>query len=361
MNIGVDIKAFKNGSTGINRYIRCILDELQQADSENHYYLFECKKSDYMPTNSNWTKITARSKLPGTIWMQLALPKLLRKHKIDIFWAPEQICPVFRVPPNVKIVTTIHDFTYLRYPETCELFVLLVGKSLMGLTIKKTSALLPVSDYIANELTVFYPTAKSTSKIICAIYNGVNDWGVNIPPTKRSDFLFFPGNLEPRKNLSRLIKALEIVNEAGIDISLRMCGPKGWKNSDFHQLIKSSPIKNRIKHLGFLSDEELTNQYLTCKAVVFPSSYEGFGLPVIEALRLNTPVLTSRGTVMEEVAGENAMYFDPHNVDSIAETIMTFLKNGGPAINRENLNRYTWKRSAEKLLDVFTEIYKRKT
>jgi glycosyltransferase involved in cell wall biosynthesis len=356
MNIGIDIKAFKNGSTGISRCVRSILDELQQIDSVNNYYLFECRESNYSPINPNWKKITQRSKLPGTVWQQLCLPRLIKKHKIDIFWAPEQICPVFRMPPSIKIVTTIHDFTYLRYPETCEMSVLLVGRTLMGLTVKKSSALLPVSDYIKNELTAFYPRLKSTSKIIRAVHNGVNDWDTNVPSVKRNNFLFFPGNLEPRKNLSRLIKALEIVNASGFELDLHICGPKGWKNSSFYKLVELSPIKNQIKHLGFLSEEELINQYMVCLAVVFPSFYEGFGLPVIEALRLNTPVLTSRGTVMEEVAGESATYFDSYDVNSIAETIMTFMKTGGPPINREKLNRYTWRRSAESLLEVFNEI-----
>jgi glycosyltransferase involved in cell wall biosynthesis len=358
MNIGIDIKAFRSGSagTGISRYIRRLLDELQRLDSENRYTLFECGKSDYAPTNPNWSKVSKNSRLPGTVWMQLALPGLIRKHKIDVFWAPEMICPVFGVPRNVKIVTTIHDFACLRYPETCETSVLLVVKSLMGLTIKKSAALLPVSDFVKKELCEFYPRANSTQKIIRTVYNGVSGWDIEVPDTPRENFLFFPGNLEPRKNLSRLIKALEIVNASGMEIELRICGPKGWKNSDFHKQIESSPIKDRVRHLGFLSDEDLTKQYLSCKAVVFPSIYEGFGLPVLEALRLNTPVLTSSGTVMEEVAGENAIYFNPSDADSIASAITTFLKTGAKPIDREGLKRFSWERSAVELLDIFRGI-----
>jgi len=356
MNIGIDIKTFKNAGTGISRHVRCIIDELQQIDSENRYYLFECRKSDYNPTNPNWSKISQNSKLPGTAWMQLVLPKLIRKYKIGVFWAPGQICPVFGVPSKVKIATTIHDFTHLRHPETCDRFFLLSGKLFMGLTVKKTAAILLVSDCIKKELGDFYPRALSTQKIIRTIYNGASDQNAKIQPAKRENFLFFPGSLEPRKNLIRLIKAIEVVNESGDVVDLHICGPKGWKNSDIHQHIESSPVKDRIKHLGFLSEDELTEQYLKCKAVIFPSIYEGFGLPVLEALKMNTPVLTSRGTAMEEIAKENAMYFNPYDINSIAETIRDFLKTGGPAIKAESLSRYTWKQSAERLLEVFKEL-----
>jgi glycosyltransferase involved in cell wall biosynthesis len=356
MNIGVDIKAFKNGSTGISRYVRSILDELQQIDSENRYVLMECRPSGYAPVNPKWEKISQNRKMPGTLWLQTVVPGLIRKHGVNIFWAPEQIAPVLRLPRGVRIVTTIHDFTYLRCPETCQMSVRLIQKLLTCLTIKKSAALVPVSEYIKNELAELFPHTITSRKIVRPVYNGVKGWNGADQPAKRENFLFFPGNLEPRKNLSRLIRALEAVNKSGFELDLHLCGPSGWKNSGFHKLVESSPVRERIKHLGYLPDNELRNQYLTCKAVIFPSVYEGFGLPVIEALRLGTPVLTSKGTVMEDVAGGNALYFDPYEENSIAETIINFLEAGGPVIDQTSLDRYTWRRSAEDLLGVFNEL-----
>ncbi len=363
MNIGVDIKAFKGASTktsrtGISRYITCILDELQEIDTENDYYLMECKASDYAPVNPRWKKFSYNGKMLGTLWLQTVVPKLIKKHDIDVFWAPEQIGPVFGLPRGVKVVTTIHDFTFLRYPQTCRASVLLIQKLLTAPTIKKSAALVPVSDYVKKELLDLYPYVSKTRKIIRTIGLGsdIKSLDVKSYPVKREGFLFFSGNMEPRKNLYRLIKALEIVNASGVEIDLQICGPSGWKNTDLRELMESSPIKHRVKHLGYLSEADLSNRYLTCAAVVFPSIYEGFGLPVLEALNLNTPVLTSKGTVMEEIAGQNALYFDPYDEHSIAETITDFLKTGGPVINHESLNKYTWRKSAEELLAVFREV-----
>jgi len=357
MNIGVDIKALRNKTTGICKYIRCILDELQRLDTENRYYLFECKLSNYEPVNPNWKKFSQMSKLPATIWQQLTLPVLLRKYNIDILWAPEQICPILRVPSSTKIVTTIHDFVITRYPKTSQTTDRLIKKLLAGPTIKKAAAIVPVSDRIKKELIDFFPYIPSTSKIVRTVNNGANARdNTPKPSTERKNFLFFPGNMEPRKNLTRLITALEIVNKSGFELGLHICGPEGWKNSGLRTQIESSSIRERIRHLGYLPEPDLLNQYLTCAALVYPSFYEGFGIPVLEALRLDTPVLTSKDTVMEEIAGANAMYFDPYDVDSIAGTIIRFLEAGGPVIDHASLDRYTWRRSAEDLLEVFNEL-----
>jgi len=358
MNIGVDMRPLVVGVTGVARYTGCILDELQQIDLKNNYYLFECRRSNYIPTNPKWEKISHNWKRVTTIWQQTVLPTLLRKHNIDILWAPEQVGPVCSMPHNTKLATTVHDFAVLRYPEMIMPLNLFLKRRLIPMTIKRSAALAPVSEYVRKELIEFYPYVESSRKIIKIVGNGAKDFGRVVKPRKRENFLFFPGNLEPRKNHIRLIKALETVNRSGFDLNLHLVGPSGWKNAELLKQINSGPLKDRVKYFGIVTDEELLNQYLSCAALVFPSVYEGFGIPVLEALKLDTPVLTSRGTVMEEIAGENAMYFDPHDIGSIAETIIRFLKTGGPVINQNSLNQYSWKRSAESLLEVFDELMK---
>jgi len=356
MNIGVEMRPLVAGVTGITRYTGCILDELQRIDHSNNYYLFECRRSSYIPTNPKWEKVSHNWKRISTIWQQLVLPSLLKKHKIDILWLPEQIGPVFRLPPNTKLVTSVHDFAVLRHPEMIVPGNLFLRRLLIPMTMKKSAALLPVSEYIKKELIKFYPYVESSGKIIKIVGNAAKSWDGEVKPVKRQNFLFFPGNLEPRKNHLRLIKALEIVNASGFELNLHLAGPAGWKNSELRKQINSGPLKDKIKYLGIVTDEELLNQYLSCAALVFPSIYEGFGIPVLEALMSDTPVLTSRGTVMEEIAGKNAMYFDPYNAESIAETIIEFLKSGGPVIDKTRLSEYTWGKAAESMLGVFEEL-----
>jgi glycosyltransferase involved in cell wall biosynthesis len=352
MRIGVDIKAFKNGSTGIARYLRSLLDELQEIDRENEYLLFSCAPSDYILHNPRWKKIITRWRLPGILWQQFVLPGLLKKHKIDVLWAPEQVCPIV-VPNTVRIITSVHDLTFLRFPKTCVWSNRLIQKYLFPLSISRSSILAPVSEYIGREVNRYFPRRMHMS-ILAIVPNSGQGWSV--PPSYRSsdrgDFLFFAGNLEPRKNLVCLIRALELLYEQhGLTIPLHLAGPAGWKNQRLHTFLAQSPIKNAVTHLGYISEERLKQEYLTCKMLIYPSLYEGFGMPVLEALSLDCLVLTSRGTAMQEIAGDAALYFDPEDSNSIAETVRRifdpsfdrseFLKNGAAVVGR-----YSWRKSA---------------
>lgn len=355
MNIGVDIRvfSFKHGKTGIARYLKSILNILQQEDSYNRYFLFECKKSSNYPIkNPLWKKIGGKFKIPGTIWQQLFLPILLKKHAIDCLWCPEQISPIL-TPRNTKIVTTIHDNVHLRYPETMRKSVFLIMKYLYPLTLIKSDTLLAISKYVRDE-TINYYRSLLKNKQIHVIYNGKPDWSIpdNYHPDKRSDFLFYAGNLEPRKNLVTLIKALEILKKKErCNIPLHLVGPKGWKNESLFMHIKNSEVKDNIVVKGYLSEQELKWEYLHCKAMVYPSVYEGFGLPVLEALLLDCIVITSKQTVMEEIAGQCGVYFNPHSVYNIAETIKyiyseEFDRNAFLSRKESILKKFSWYNTA---------------
>lgn len=361
MRIGIDIKAFKNGSTGIARYLRSIMDNLQKIDRENDYFLFECTLSDYNITNPRWKKIFIPWKLPGILWQQFVLTNHLIRHKIELLWAPEQICPIY-TNRTIKIITTIHDLVAFRYPKTCQWSNLWIQKLLLKKAIIRSNVIAPVSDYVKREVdALFGNELKNTLNI--PVYNGSPKWSLptNYSFINRKDFLFFPGNLEPRKNLRRLISALELLFQRyGLQVPLHLSGPVGWRNQSLHSLIEKSSVKNFITHLGYLSESELKTQYLSCKALVYPSLYEGFGLPVLEALTLDCPVLTSKGTVMEEIAGSAAIYFDAGSVESIAQTIKLTYEpefDRNDCLNRKSavLERFSWDQSARKLLSLFKQ------
>jgi glycosyltransferase involved in cell wall biosynthesis len=364
MRIGVDIKAFKNGTTGIARYLRSILDELQRLDQENDYFLFSCAPSDYVLSNFRWKKIITHWRLPGILWQQMLLPGLLKKNRIDLLWAPEQVCPIF-FSGKTRIITTVYDLTFLRFPNTCVWSNRWIQMLLFPLTISRSETLAPISDYIGREVNRWYPRRVHMTTLVTIPCSG-QTWSIpdDYDPSQREDFLFFAGNLEPRKNLIRLIKALELLNDRdALTVPLHIAGPSGWKNQTLLSLINKSPIRKTIKHLGFVSEEELKREYLTCKAFIYPSLYEGFGIPVLEALSLDCLVLTSAGTVMQEIAGDAAVYFDSEKEESIAEKIKSVYETN---FNRDHyltfgkmiVNQFGWKRSAASLLDIFNKTSK---
>jgi len=348
MRIGIDIKAFKNGQTGIAKYLHNLMDCLQKIDLENEYFLFEPRNVPYNITNNKWQKVTIPTRLPGIFWQQFILPFYLKRNRIDILWAPEQIAPVI-YNGGVKIVTTVHDLVVYRFPDSCQKSNLYIQKFLLPLTLKKSSIIIPVSNYIKNELLDKFTFLNSNNLLV--ITNAGPDWLTPsyYNPKKRQHFLLSVGNIEPRKNLIRLIKAFEKVDD--LDLRLVIVGPKGWNNSDFYAAIESSPKKNKIETRGFVSEEELKQLYLTCKALVYPSIYEGFGIPVLEAFSMDCPVLTSKDTVMEEIAGMSALYFDPFNPDSIAEKISQIINLPHDTVTFEN--QFSWNKSAQQLLQIW--------
>ncbi len=361
MRIAIDIKHFKHGSSGIARYLTSIMDCLQEIDNENEYFLFECRRSAYTVGNPKWRKLLIPWKLSGTFWQQVLLPYHLRKNRIDVLWAPEQTCPVF-FKKKFCIVTTIHDLVYIHYPHTCQLTTRIVYSILSPMVFKKSDAVVTVSEFIADDVRNTF-RKPSLDKKLYSIPNGKPDWQLPTAylPGARKDFLFFAGNLEPRKNLVNLIKALIILNQRGLKIQLHLAGPHGWKNRELHEMMNKPEVKQQISYLGYLSEEDLKTEYLTCRALVYPSIYEGFGLPVLEALCLDCLVLTSHKTVMEEIAKGAAIYFDPNDAEDIAAAIQRIYD---PKFDRAEflgarrgvmLQAYSWRNTAMKLLDVFTE------
>jgi glycosyltransferase involved in cell wall biosynthesis len=359
MRIGIDIKAFKNGSTGIARYLKNLMDELQEIDNTNEYILFSCSESSYEIVNKKWKKVIVSWKLPGVIWQQLVLPFQLLKYSIDVVWAPEQIAPVLTFG-KTKVITTVHDLAALRFPESCQKSNLIIQKVLFSQSLKRSSAILPVSSFIKSELNDRYIFLKNS--ILQVVTNAGPDWELLIKECapERENYLLCVGNIEPRKNLIRLLKAFEIVNDS--ELRLVMVGPKGWKNSVFFDTLESNSKKDRIEIKGFVSEQELKHHYLHCKALVYPSLYEGFGIPVLEAFSMNCPVLTSKGTVMEEIAGDAAIYFDPLNIYSISSAINNFLKRQVDCLGEINgvyekfKSFYSWKNSAFQLKTIFEKF-----
>lgn len=361
MRIGIDIKCLRTNNSGIGRYTRNLMNALQKVDSSNEYVLFSPSPVDYQITNPKWRAVVVSSKLPGILWQQLVLPKALKREKIDVVWGPEQTIPVCGLGhcsnhAKISSVLTIHDFVYKRFPETMQKSVLWITRIFGSKSIKSASAIVPVSEFTKSELFHFYPDLNKdkVDVVSCA----VNSAAAGIAPSRKKQLLFV-GSLEPRKNLPNLIHALEILQKKGVVVPLILTGPKGWKNKTFKDLIASTNVAENICHKGYVSDEELRTLYKESSAVVFPSVYEGFGLPALEALSFGTPVLTSKGTVMASALGDCGLYFDAADPQSMAQVIEKFWNAGyevPESSRRTLLARYTWENSASKLIEVFQKV-----
>jgi len=363
MHIGIDIKTLKNRTSGIQVYLRNMLDALQALDTVNDYTLYEQTPSDYRITNPRWKKRLLPSRLPGTVWLQLHVAPRLCRDGITLFWGPEQMCPLIK-PSSVKYATTIHDFTFRHFPKT----VRFTNRLVLGLTSRRictvSDLLLAVSDRIRQETRDYLEHIRNSETVVETVPNAAPQWRIpeGYRAENRGDALLYIGNIEPRKNLMRLIDALELLRNRGHTPQLVIVGGLSWKSAAFMKKMATTPVKEQIRLCGYLPTDALQHELLTCKALVFPSLYEGFGIPVLEALSLDCMVLTSKGTAMEQIAGTCALYFDPYSPDDIADCIESMylpsFSRTPYLANRESvLERYTWRASAQRLLAVFGNLF----
>lgn len=247
--------------------------------------------------------------------------------KIDIYHSSDWA----QAPSNAKKVTTIHDLTPFLYPKEVDPLIVEVHTRRMKWVEKECDAVICVSQNTENDLLKLFPKLKGKTKVI---YEGLPTKSA-IQPNKKinENYVFAIGANQPRKNIVRLEKVCQ-----KLGLKLYTAGHTG--------------------NLGFISDQELVNYLASAQAFVYPSIYEGFGLPILEAFYHKVPVACSNTSSMPEVAGEAAVYFDPLNDDEMAKTITTAIKNKTRLVNLGNkqLAKFSWDKCTQETLDVYKSL-----
>jgi glycosyltransferase involved in cell wall biosynthesis len=268
----------------------------------------------------------------------------------DALWYPEGLsratqtldvlhCTTFRGPrqPRIPTVLTVHDLGLLRAPEVFPRWHRLYGKAGLRSVLLAADAVVAVSEFTRDEVVA----AGVPSERIRVVPNGVDDVFTPDGPRAEGDYVLAVATLEPRKNLRRVVEA---ARRAGAE--LRVVGARGWGGVDVPGWV------------GELPDAELAAAYRGARVVLYPSLYEGFGLPVLEAMASGTPVVTSSGTAMEEVAGGAAVLVDPLDVDAIAEGIADADARRAELVPAgvERASGFTWTRSADAVEALWREL-----
>lgn len=361
MKIGIDISQIVHSGSGVARFTDGFVNSILENDTKNQWtFLFYSLRQSFPNSLENSIKQKGHRliKLPLPPTAVSALWNNIHKFNIenlvgnlDWFISSDWVEP----PSNIKKATIIHDLAYLRYPETIHPRILKNQTQRIN-WIKKESKII-FTDSIStkkdiinllkinpNNIYVNYPGLKFTNKVsdyekILLLYN------------IRKPYILSVGKLEPRKNLKRLIEAYSQLR--GQKPDLVIVGSQGWDNQ-ITDLIK---LDRQIKLLGFVKDEDLNVFYQQALFFVYPSIWEGFGYPVLEAMQNGTPVAVSNSSSLSEISGKNAVYFDPISVQSIAKAIMELTND---AKLREDLKRrgfihsqqFTWKKYYTDLISV---------
>lgn len=363
----IDSLSLVSSFTGIGRYTYQIADKLEQnSNFEIDYFYGYYSKKLMRPTESKEIK-----SIKSLIIKNQIIKKFVRKIlfvssrffalKYDLYWQPNFI-------PNKgikakKIVTTVHDFSFILHKdyhpkERVEYFEKYFFKN-----VSESDAIITGSEFSKKEIL---ERLNFQEQDVHVIYHGIdhnlfrkdNDLNLNFDIPKK--FIFSVGSIEPRKNLLGLLKAYsQLDNNIKNEYKLVLAGFKGWENKEIMELIEKN--KENIHYLGFISDIELVKVYNLATCFVFPSFYEGFGLPVLEAMACGTPVICSDSSSLPEVGGDTVVYCDPYDIEDIKNKIELVLSNQNlqNEMIKKGLERaklFSWEKSANEHMKVFKEV-----
>ncbi len=330
MKIGFDAKrAFYNYS-GLGNYSRNVISCLQHNFNEHEYYLYtpSLKKAISFIESENvniFTPDTKSGRILKSYWRSFLLSKQLIRDGIQIFHGLSNELPAKINDSSIKSVVTIHDLIFIRYPELYNSIDREIYNRKFRYSSEIADIVIAVSQQTKNDLIEYY---KTNEKKIKVIYQGCNDrYNINLlkkdideVKTKYDlpmDYILYVGTIEERKNLLNVVKALHL---GKIDIPLVIIG----KTTEYLKEVVNYICKNLVENTIFLRAvpfEDLPAIYQGAQIFIYPSIFEGFGIPILEALQSGVPVITSKGGCFEEVGGKAAHYVDPMSVDEIIHAI----------------------------------------
>ena len=337
-----------------------LIKEFAKEKSHNFFIYTPVEPSKDLPRETNSFKyIVFKSK---KLWTMLGLSKKIYKDKnnLDVFFSPTHYLPLFSVVPSV---VSIFDLSYLKYPELFKKKDLYQLKIWGRYSIKRAKAVITISESSKNAIIEEY---KLASDKVHVVYPGIkeliNNREINMTDLQKKygikkNFILFVGTIQPRKNIARMVEAISQIPE----LELIVVGKKGWQYEGILDSPRKFGVENRVKFLEFVPDEELSELYKNAICFVLPSLYEGFGLPILEAMKYGCPVVTSNTSSLPEAGGDAALYFDPEDSSDISEKIKNLLSDDKL---REDMiekgykqaKKFSWEKAAKETLHVLKEV-----
>ena len=366
MIIGVDARPLSDPQlTGIGVYLNSLLQAIQELDQENHYYLISNGAIHFEVASPRWEKLEGR--LPqrkiGALWMQVFVPCLASTLKLDLFWGPRHQLPLF-MSKEIKTVLTVHDIVHLLFPRTMSLPNLVAERLLMQRSIRRADYVMADSISTASGIQEHYQIRPTKIGVVypgAPAISGRRQDNVADDEEFPGKYFLFVGTLEPRKNLRAILGAFALLDTEREHVNLVVVGNIGWKTKDVMSLLKTHRHRFRIHFPGYVDADHLSFIYRNALCLLYPSLYEGFGFPILEAMAHGVPVITSNVSSMPEVAGDAALLVDPNDVEGLAGAMNKILMNGDIrnimiAKGYERVRKFSWKRCAEETLGIFEKV-----
>jgi len=367
--VRIAIDARKLRDFGIGTYIRNLLRHLARLDATTEFVVL-CREQDcafVTELGENFRAVTEPSR-PYSLREQFAIPLELRRAGVNTFHAPHYVLPPMT---PCRSVVTIHDCIHLRFPQYLPSRLgYAYARSSLWVAAHRSARVLTVSEASKRDILEYFRVPESK---VTVIYNAIDERFHEEPPADEvmrvqeryqltDPFILYAGNIKPHKNLERLIEAFHMVRRGELEhIKLLIIGDEISKYATLRRAVHRYKLHKHVRFFGFVPDATLAILYRLARVFVFPSLYEGFGLPPLEAMASGTPVITSNLSSLPEVVGDAAMLIDPYQPDAIAgamrrvlqdERLRDDMRERGLARVRE----FSWARSVKQVREIYDEV-----
>ena len=371
--IVVDISPAVNSKAGLGRYAHALVQHLQHTWVGPWLHLFYNRRpGGALPADV--AHLPARRVSLGykpwrlCVWaghlLHMPFDRLLPRDTV-LFHATEHLL----LPLRTATVLTVHDLIFEHFPQFHKPLNYFFLKRAMPLFVRRATAIIAVSETTRRDLCRRYGVSAERVYVVpeapAPHFRPPPAWQVQrvrqhygLPPR----YLLTVGTIEPRKNFTRLLRAFESLATRGLVDALVIAGQRGWLAGSFFQALAESPVRNQVHLLGYVPDEDLPALYAGATLFVLPSLYEGFGLPLLEAMACGTPVAAARAGALPEVGGDAAWYFDPHTVEAIEEALHrcltdTTLRQELIQRGRVRAARFSWQTTAQRTAEVYAQVF----
>jgi glycosyltransferase involved in cell wall biosynthesis len=371
MNVGILSWMLDRKRTGVNNYLYNLIRNMIKNGKGSEISLIHYERS----SNSIYTQVKADiiiPDMPFKLTSALGIPRAVNNADIDLLHIPvhwyNQITPYF-LNRNIKKVITIHDLTPILFPEMHTRDTNITWERSLKLIKNRTDIIISDSISTKNDCIKLLNIPEKRIRVIplaaderytpiknkeLIIQEMMNEYNIKYP------FILFVGTLEKRKNVPTLIKAFYKLKKSKLEHKLVIVGGKGWKYSQIFDLIEELKLQKDVIFTDYVSDEDLVKLYNTADLFVYPSLYEGFGLPPLEAMACGCPVITSNTSSLPEVVGDAGIMIDPNDINSLTESMHKILTNKEirEDMSRKSLERaemFSWKKTANETWNVYED------
>ncbi len=369
MTVRIGIDARKLHDFGIGTYIRNLLRELARIDHDTEFVLLSraADRNELTALGRNFRAVTETAG-NYSVAEQIKIPLALKRERVDLFHAPHYVLPPL---VSCRSVVTIHDCIHLMFPQYLPTRgAKTYAKVSIAMATRRATRVMTVSETSKRDIMNLFGTDASK---IDVIYNSYDERFAVAPGDEEisrvreryqlhEDFILYAGNVKPHKNLERLIEAFHLVRERGLDhVKLVMIGDDISKYAALRRAVHQHQLHPYVRFLGYLPEGTLAAMYRLASVFVFPSLYEGFGLPPLEAMASGTPVVTSNVSSLPEVAGHAALLVDPHDPSAIADAICRVLTDDALAADLRTrglarARQFSWEASVRRVREIYGEV-----